>query len=575
MQQTKRLLMLCGHLALLAAWVIATSPAVAQAASEHPLLTIMEDELKLSMDKLVAQPDDVKPYFIQYSVSDQKMYGVSASLGALTGDTDRHMRQLDVSVRVGDYKLDNTHQIRGGFSGGFGFWGGWTLLPLDGDPLTTRHAIWLRTDEKFKSAVKRLAEVQANIAVKVEEEDQSDDFSKEKPVKHIGTWIEQSWDATRAEALVKKCSRRFRKYPEIYDSSVSISGTIVNTLTVNSEGSKLQHGQAYWRINIQASTIADDGMELSQYDSFEAFSFDGLPDEAEVLAAVDQVIDDVTSLRKAPIVEPYTGPAILLNRASGVFFHEIFGHRMEGHRQKDEEEGQTFAKKLNKKVLPEFLHIYDDPTIREFGDIALYGHYLYDDECVPTRRVHLVDKGILKTFLMSRSPARGITKSNGHGRRQAGMNVCSRMGNLIIDSEKKVPFHELREMLKAECKKQDKEFGLLFTDISGGFTNTQMWSPQAYKVLPIKVFKIYVDGRPDELVRGVDICGTPLTSFSGIIATANDPGVFNGYCGAESGSVPVSAISPSILVRQIEIERRQKAQDRPPILPPPIADEKS
>jgi predicted Zn-dependent protease len=88
-------------------------------------------------------------------------------------------------------------------------------------------------------------------------------------------------------------------------------------------------------------------------------------------------------------------------------------------------------------------------------------------------------------------------------------------------------------------------------------------------VIPLVVRKVFADGRPDELVRGVDIVGTPLTSFSKIVATGDDPEIFNGSCGAESGWVPVSAISPSILVTQIEIEKKAKEQEKPPILPPP------
>jgi predicted Zn-dependent protease len=184
-----------------------------------------------------------------------------------------------------------------------------------------------------------------------------------------------------------------------------------------------------------------------------------------------------------------------------------------------------------------------------------------------------VENGVLKTFLMSRSPTRGITKSNGHGRCQPGRRVVARQGNLFVKSDKSVPFDKLREMLIEECKKQGKEFGLLFKDISGGFTMTQTWTPQAFKVLPILVYRVYTDGRPDELVRGVDIVGTPLTCFSKIVCTSDDDDVFNGMCGAESGSVPVSAIAPSVLVEQIEIEKKIKAQDRPPILEAPIASE--
>ncbi len=543
------------------------------AADEHPLLGIMQSELDLSMQKLVG-PDGTKPYFLQYEVTDEAEVSVSATLGSITADTVSQSRQLDVDVRCGDYALDSTRQIRGGggFRGDFGGWGA-TNLPLNGDPLATRHALWLATDEKFKSAVKRLAQVKANLKVKVEEEDKSDDFSREKPSVHIGDWLTQKYDRAALVERVKRLSHRFRSEPLIYGSTVSISGNTLNHLAVNSEGSRLQYGRGTWRIGIQASTIAEDGMELWQFKAFDAFSPEDLPSDEVVTKAVEEVISEVLALRNAPLVEPYTGPAILMNRASGVFFHEIFGHRIEGHRQKDVEEGQTFAKKIGQEVLPSFISVVDDPSKRTFGKVDLNGFYEFDDECVPAQAAHIVENGVLKTFLMSRSPTRGFNQSNGHGRRQAGATVVSRQGNLTVESTKQVPFDQLRAMLIDECKRQDKPYGLLFADISGGYTMTARYSPQAFKVEPILVYRVYADGRPDELVRGVDIVGTPLTCFSKILCTGNDSDVFNGFCGAESGSVPVSAISPSILVQQIEVEKKQKAQDRPPILDAPIKSE--
>ncbi|HUU98098.1 MAG TPA: metallopeptidase TldD-related protein [Phycisphaerae bacterium] len=554
--------------------VLAAGPDLSLAADEHPLLAIMQSELDLSLEKLVG-PDGTRPYFMQYTVTDEKGVYVSATLGSVINNVVDHSRVLDVDVRCGDYKLDNTHQIRGGgYYGGYGFRGGRSLLPLNDDPLGTRHAIWLRTDQAFKAAVKRLAQVKANIKVKVEEEDPSDDFSREEPSGHIGPWVTQTFDRDELAQRVRTYSQRFRAHPLIYSSNVSIRGETTNRLAVTSEVSKIQFGHGMWRIGIYASTIAEDGMELSQYDSFDSHRPEGLPDDEEVLRAVDQVIEELLALRAAPIVDPYIGPAILVNRASGVFFHEIFGHRIEGHRQKDVEEGQTFAKKLGQEVLPTFLSVTDDPSQRQFNGKDLNGFYEFDEECVPGQPAHLVENGVLKTFLMSRSPTRGITKSNGHGRRQPGSEVVARQGNLVVESTKQVPFAQLRTMLIEECHKQDKEFGLIFRDISGGFTTTRTWGPQAFKVLPILVYRVYADGRPDELVRGVDIVGTPLTCFSKVLCTGDDPDVFNGSCGAESGSLPVSAISPSILVEQIEIEKKQKAQDRPPILDAPIAAEK-
>jgi predicted Zn-dependent protease len=310
-------------------------------------------------------------------------------------------------------------------------------------------------------------------------------------------------------------------------------------------------------------------MDLFTTDSFESQDPTGLPKDDQIVAAVNKVGKALTDLLEAPVVDPFVGPAILSGEAAGVFFHEIFGHRIEGHRQKDETDGQTFTKSVNTRILPDFLSVVFDPTRKNIANVDLNGTYLYDDEGVKGRPVTVVDKGVLKTFLMSRSPIRGFPQSNGHGRRQPGLEVVSRQSNLIVESAKQVSEGQLRRMLVDEMKRQSKPYGFYFQQVTGGYTTTGRTGFQSYKVLPLIVYRVFADGRPDELVRGVDIVGTPLASFARIMATSDKPEVFNGYCGAESGNVPVSAVSPAILISEIEIQKKAKANDRPPLLAPP------
>jgi TldD protein len=274
-------------------------------------------------------------------------------------------------------------------------------------------------------------------------------------------------------------------------------------------------------------------------------------------------------LRSAPVVDPYSGPAILSGRAAGVFFHEIFGHRIEGHRTKQADDAQTFAKRLNQPVLPEFLSVVFDPTLERDGATELVGHYVYDDEGVKARRVVAVDRGILKTFLMSRSPVAGIVQSNGHGRAMAGLPPVSRQSNLVVDASETVPFADLVARLKREIARQGRPFGLYFQNIEGGFTFTGRMIPNAFNVLPNVVYRIYPDDRPMELVRGVDLIGTPLTTFGRILAASRERETFNGMCGAESGMVPVSASSPALLVGEVEVQKKLKSQEGLPVLPAP------
>jgi len=338
---------------------------------------------------------------------------------------------------------------------------------------------------------------------------------------------------------------------------------------VSSEGGRVVTPETVVRVTIQAETRAEDGMELMRVETMQADSMSKLPGAAEIDAKVEQIAKDLKALRVAPVAEPYDGPALLSGRASGVFFHEVLGHRLEGQRQRGDEEGQTFTKKLNQPVLPEFLSVTDDPTLRSINGTRLAGSYEFDDEGVAAAKVEVIKNGILRNFLMSRMPIEGFDHSNGHGRSQAGYMPVGRQGNLIVTSTHTVKDSELRQMLLDEAKKQGKPYGLYFEDIQGGFTLTQRSAPQAFQVLPVMVWRVYTDGRPDELVRGVDIVGTPLAAMNRILVTGDTSAVFNGVCGAESGGVAVSAAAPAILFSEIEVQKRAHAKERLPILPPP------
>jgi predicted Zn-dependent protease len=310
-------------------------------------------------------------------------------------------------------------------------------------------------------------------------------------------------------------------------------------------------------------------MDLFRAQTFEAETAEGLPAQAEMEAAIRELGTSLEALRKAPVTEPFNGPAILSGRAAAVFFHEVLGHRLEGQRQRGTEEGQTFTKEVGQAVLPNFLSVADDPTLTTFGKTWLSGNYEYDDEGQKARRVELIQDGVLKNFLMSRLPIASFSASNGHGRAQAGKVPTGRQGNLIVTSTKMEPENKLRKQLIEEAKKQGKPYGLYFEDISSGFAVTQRSSPQAFQVIPLVVWRVYVDHRPDELVRGVSIVGTPLAAMKSIVATGDKYEVFNGECGAESGTIPVSAVAPAMLVSTMETQKQAQGTARPPILPIP------
>ncbi|HMF02336.1 MAG TPA: metallopeptidase TldD-related protein [Terriglobia bacterium] len=556
--------------ALLAAVSILTYSAYAQKSTPSPVRQALEQEMKRVFG-LLQQKGDPAPYFISYSVRENESIEIETSLGALRSSQKDHSRLLDIDVRVGDYNLDNTHQLRGqrgaNTSSPFSYP---VLMPIDNDVDALRSVIWLETDRKYKAAVERFIQVKANRTIKVDEEDTSADMSRQKSETATLALASVDMNVANWEKKLKAFSAAFNKYPEVYEGTLSISANANNDYVVNSEGTSIQHGRASWRLSIYARTKADDGMDLYRFEAFDSHTMDRLPSDEKIRQTIEAMVADLKALRAAPVIDPFTGPAILSGRASGVFFHEIFGHRIEGHRQKSETEGQTFTKKVNQPILPDFISVVDDPTTERINEVDLNGYYKFDDDGVAAQKVTVVDKGILKNFLMSRSPISGFETSNGHGRKAPGYRTVGRQGNLIVQATNTVSDAKLRAMLIDEAKKQGKTFGLLFKDISGGFTLTGRSSPQSFQVTPIMVYRIYVDGRPDELVRGVDLIGTPLTSFSKIVAAGDTPEIFNGFCGAESGYVPVAAVSPSILTTQIEVQKKIKSSERPPILPPPM-----
>lgn len=548
--------------------VMARPLGAAPEASKSPVLVALEETVGRSIE-ILKQKGDPPPYFIGYRVTESDDRQLSATRGALRRNNANRSRAVDVDVRVGSYDLDNTRRVRGGgreydldrFRR--------TALPIEDDVVALKAGLWLETERKYRAAAEWLPLVKADVAVKAAAEDASADFAEEPPDKLIAPLPGTVGDLASWEARLRSISALFKDEPSILESEASLSVSSTKKFFASSEGASVQHGSVIWRVALYATARADDGMDLYLFESFAAHASSGLPDDVALAKVAAKMKANLVALRKAPALEPFTGPAILSGKAAGVFFHEIFGHRVEGHRQKDEGEGQTFTKMVGQKVLPDFLSVYDDPTMSSSAGVDLNGAYAADDEGVRSRRVTVVENGVLKGFLMSRSPVAGFASSNGHGRAQVGMRPVARQGNLIIEAAKTVPEKDLRELLVAECRRQGKPFGLYFADISGGFTFTGRVIPQAYTVMPLIVYRIYADGRPDELVRGADLIGTPLISFSKILAAGANRAVFNGTCGAESGWVPVAASSPSILTAQIEVQKKAKGSSRPPVLPPP------
>ena len=554
----KRVISRLPSVVLLCGLFLVGQEVVGNQTEDFNVLDVMHEELQRSFD--VLQEQEQPPYYISYEITQDETLNISGSYGEIGFVSDTSFRVLDIDLRVGSYELDNTH------FGSFG--GGSTSISIE-SPRAIRNTLWYATNTRYRNAVTTLSNVKSAMQSRVEEVDKSGDFARAPTEEHRDEIVGLQANQELFEAKVQRYGLPFKRAEHIISNSVSIGGDVETRWFVNTDGTKIQVSEPYYRIVISASSKAEDGMILPRYVTYAASTVEGLPEDATILQDIENLIENLDEMREAPLVDPYTGPAILSGRASGVFFHEILGHRLEGHRQKAEHEGQTFKAKLGEHVLPKNFSVSFDPNLRTFGSTELIGSYKFDNQGVRAQRVVVVEDGILMGFLMSRLPMKGFLSSNGHGRKNYGLPVVARQSNMFVEVEDPYSPEELQEMLLERVREQGKEFGLYFDDIQGGFTITQRTLPNAFTVNPIVVYRLYTDGHK-ELVRGVNLIGTPLTTFSRVEAGASDYGIFNGMCGAESGQIPVSAVAPSILVSQIEVQKATSSRGRPPILPNPV-----
>jgi len=533
------------------------------------VLSAMQAELARSMDRLRLQGYDA-PYFIAYQVKDLTRHEIAGRYGALFQDEARHDRSLFVDVRVGSYAFDSSAPEEPFVIGAEQqSWYAPREAPLDGDTSALRNALWLATDERYKEALSSYFKKRSRDVYRQDLDGRAPSFTREPPARHVDAPRPFPLDRERWRAVVRDVTAAFRAHPTVFDASLKVTAEKEVRWFASGEGSGLVTETTLYGVHLQAVARAPDGQLLEDGRDFYARAEGDLPSTATLREAVRDVARELEALRAAPVIDPYTGPAILDPEATGVLFHEAVGHRLEGERLDDDKEGQTFKGQIGRAVLPPFLTIVDDPTLASAGSVSLNGTYAFDDQGVPAQRTVLVKDGKLAAYLLSRKPVLPAERSNGHGRSQGGRAPAARMANLIVLSTKAVSREELKRMLMAEARRQGKPHALVIRDITGGNTNTMSYGYQAFKGTPRLVYRVDATTGEEQLVRGVELVGTPLTSVNKVLATTQDVRVFNGYCGAESGYVPVSTVAPFALVGEIELQRVGRANERSPILPAP------
>lgn len=540
------------------------------AQQDDKLLQTLKQELNYDMQQLSKQ--DLKPYYMSMRVEDKYQMQLGSNFGTINSVQFGRVRLFTPQIRLGDMSLDNFKYTTQGQQTmrGMAIMPP-AILPLDDNATEgLKAAIAREVNNRYDFACVMYNQAKAKMSTSVANEDKAPCFSKALAEHYYAAPIPAAAyqiDTVAWKQKLNRVSAVFRTCPELSSGSASLSYEATRTYVVNTDGTEVVQNRICGRVILSAQIVADDGMKLPLSQDYFAYDIDSLPSVEVMMADAKDMVNRLVKLKNAPVADPYTGPAMLSGPASGVFFHEIFGHRLEGHRLK--EGGETFKKMVGQPVLPKEFQVCCDPTVRHNAGTDLNGYYLYDSEGVKARRVDNVVDGVLKSFLMSRVPLDGFPESNGHGRASEANDPVSRQSNLMVTTTKPYTDAQMRAMLCQEAKKQGKPYGYYFKSVTSGYTYTgEGGSLNSFNVTPLEVYRIYVDGRPDELVRGVDLIGTPLSMFSNIQAAGAKPSVFTGVCGAESGWVPVTASSPTIYVSKIETQRRAKSDGTPMLLNP-------
>lgn len=543
-----------------------------QLPAQDKMLDLLKSELKSQMTTL--QKGEYPPYYMNYRVVDNHTRTIRSAMGATNTVEEEKQLIFVPQIRIGTPEFDNFREAQNGTPTSRFMAPPTILLPKDlqNGMDAFKEIIKEEVNNRYKYALISLDRAKASKGVQVENADKSPDFTKAKAEKYFEPALKEdkiALDTKLWQAKLNKYSAILTQNKDIIGANATLTYRIWRKYFVSTEGAEIAENRVYILLSIRGTTMAEDGMELPLHNSYFAYSLDELPSEELIIKELKEMSAKLSELKVAPLVQPYTGPALLSGSASGVFFHEIFGHRIEGQKMKSDRDGQTFKNMVGEGVLPASISVYMDPTMKKYHGNALNGYYIFDDQGVRGEKVEVVKNGILKDFLMTRTGLDGFPKSNGHARAEFELDPTSRQSNLIVETNAYKTDAELRKLLIEEAKKQDKEYGFFFKSVTGGFTQTGRTGANSFNVTPLEVYKIYVDGRKDELVRGVDMIGTPLSMFSNIVHAGGEFEIFTGTCGASSGNVPVTAISPTILVNKVELQKKAKPTVTPALLPRP------
>jgi TldD protein len=521
------------------------APPAHVAASGDALLEALLTELDRSKAQLRMDQVD-PPYYIEYRVNDVDDYSAEAAFGALRENQRVRYRVIRVVVRIGDYKQDSYYGIGMGET---------NILPLDDDPIALRHQIWLATDDAYKEAVQALTEKRAALKQFSAEASPVDDFAKAPIVSLLDPTVSLQVDEPAWKKSIEDATSLYRQYPDVQTVTASLRFSAVNEYLVNSEGTVTRTGKKLYSIQLNSTAQAADGMRLSRNPFWMVAKAEELPTRDKLIAESKKMLDTVVALRQAPIVEEeYRGPVLFAPDAADDVVASLVGANVLGRKPQLGRPNRTtgaFATSYKTRVLPNFMTVIDDPTLKDFDGKSLVGNYDVDDDGVKAQPVTLVENGTLINYLVGRQPIRDFPASNGHGRAGAGTFPAPNLGVLVVKSSDTQSPEALKQRVIKMITEQGKPYGYRVETLGPGNT-------------PRLLYRIYPDGH-EELVRGAVFNELDVRALrSDLTSVGNDPMVSN-----RAGGIATTVISPSLLFDELEVKRADTSKDKLPDYPPP------
>jgi predicted Zn-dependent protease len=524
-----------------AAMVAAHAAAKGDGLLEALLTELDRSKAQLKMDQVQA------PYYIEYRVNEVEDFGAEAAYGALRENQHIHVRVLRVVVRIGDYKQDSYFGRGQGES---------SILPLDDDPIALRHQIWLATDDAYKAAGQALAEKQAAMKQFSADPNPVDDFAKAPQMIAVEPTVSLKIDEGVWKKTLEDVTSLYKQYPDVQSVTASAKFSAINEYLVNSEGTVTRFGKTTYSVQLSSSAQAADGMRLSRSPAFMVARLEELPTRDALMGEAKKMLETVVALRQAPIVEEeYRGPVLFAADAADDIVASLIGQNVLGQKPQLGKPNRTtgaFATSYKTRVLPNFLSVVDDPTLKVFQGKSLVGSYAVDSEGVKAKAVNAIENGMLANYLIGRQPIRDFSTSNGHGRAAPGNFPGPSLGVLLVKSSEAQSPEELKKKVIQMVTDQGLAYGYRVETLGPGNA-------------PRLLYRVYAKDGHEELVRGAVFSELDIRAVrSDLIAVGNDPLVSN-----RIGSAPTTIISPSLLFDELEVKRADTSKDKLPDYPPP------